>query len=249
MGDEIWMTKIITFGAGEDPSSASADAVAEAFVSGDWVGEFGSLDRMAQRYGLNVRVVLLPEISVDRIDDDLQVWTSVDAERWEAISMRRLKEMVRLHSGGPVRVGRKGLIWGTSAIECHLSHTDAAYPGDADAVVIDAEGNVRYVIEYKKHTLDGNIQDHRADTYYPKPDGRKYQRLWSLVETFRRDGGAAGGLVILYFGTRTRDVCMDVVHGVGAQRLEMSARSAAVDVRGASNERIGRSIWRFLLEA
>lgn len=100
-------------------------------------------------------------------------------------SLDGLKTIIQQRSGGPIRVGRKGLRFGTSRLECYLSHTDAAWPGDADLVVYDAGSSCQptAIIELKKHTRHSTLPflEQRLENYYPKPDGRKYDRLIALA--------------------------------------------------------------------
>lgn len=58
-----------------------------------------------------------------------------------------------------------------------MSRTDAAWPGDADLIILDKDLNPVALLEYKKHTLDTPIKDQQLSNYYPYPDKRKYDRL------------------------------------------------------------------------
>ncbi|AHM61934.1 hypothetical protein D770_18410 [Flammeovirgaceae bacterium 311] len=98
------------------------------------------------------------------------------------ISISMLQELIRMHSGGPVKIGQKGLFWGTSNLECYLSVTDSLYPGDVDLLLLDGHGKPAAIIEFKKHTLDSPISEQKITNYYPYPDGRKYNRLAVLQQ-------------------------------------------------------------------
>lgn len=102
------------------------------------------------------------------------------------ISIKRiadLKEDIKLLSGGPIRIGKKGLIYSTSTLEGYLSRSDAAWPGDADLIILDKALCPVALLEYKKHTLDTPIKDQQLSNYYPYPDKRKYDRL-AIFKTF-----------------------------------------------------------------
>ena len=102
--------------------------------------------------------------------------------RIERVKLKDIKDIIKTKSGGPVRVGSKGLIYGTSSLECYLSKTDALWPGDADLILFDDDYAPRAVIELKKHTESSRIKfsEQKLSNYYPYPDGRKYDRLQIL---------------------------------------------------------------------
>lgn len=141
------------------------------------------------------------------IFDDDQNWNSdvapVLLARWPAdnrsgfgLEIKRstlgeVKNLIRKKSGGPISIGSKGLIYGTSRLECHLSRTDALWPGDADLLICDRSSKRPVVLlEFKKHTDRARIgfQDQRLSNYYPNPDRRKYDRLMLLAKQIAPNG-------------------------------------------------------------
>lgn len=102
----------------------------------------------------------------------------------------QLKEIIKFKSGGPISIGDKKLFYGTSRLECHLSKTDALWPGDADLLICD-RSSMRpiAIIEYKKHTESSKktFKDQCIGNYYPYPDGRKYDRLELLAKQISRN--------------------------------------------------------------
>lgn len=93
------------------------------------------------------------------------------------IDIESFKSIIQSHSGGPIQIGSKGLIYGTSNLECFLSTTKSLYPGDVDLMVFNKKFEALALVEYKKHTLTSSISDQKLSNYYPSPDGRKYNRL------------------------------------------------------------------------
>ena len=93
------------------------------------------------------------------------------------VTIVEFKKIIQRNSGGPVQMGTKGLIYGTSCLECLLSHTDSLYPGDVDLLLLDENNIPKAVVEFKKHTLLTSIDDEQLSKYYPRPDARKYERL------------------------------------------------------------------------
>lgn len=96
------------------------------------------------------------------------------------ISINEIKHRIIKMSGGEIKIGKKGLIYGTSRLECYLSHTDALWPGDVDLLIYSSRDfSPLAIIEYKKHTNNSKIpfDNQNIKNYYPYPDQRKYDRL------------------------------------------------------------------------
>lgn len=106
----------------------------------------------------------------------------------KVIGLEELMGKITLGSGGEVYVGKKGLIYGTSTLECYLSNTPSAYPGDADMVLVDIKtSKPRCILEFKKHNLSSSVEEQKVSNYYPRPDKRKYDRLAVLRDFFVED--------------------------------------------------------------
>ncbi len=95
----------------------------------------------------------------------------------QEINISTLRNLIQQHSGGKVKVGAKGLTFGTSCLECFLSKTESLYPGDVDLLLLNDYNFPIAILEFKKHTLDTSIDNQQLSTYYPTPDARKYDRL------------------------------------------------------------------------
>lgn len=138
------------------------------------------LSRFASKYNVILKYQLFKESN--NWNDDMTIISVVfnnNGEVSHAINKRisDLKGDIKLLSGGPISIGKKGLIYSTSTLEGYLSRTDAAWPGDADLVILDKALKPVALLEYKKHTLDTPIKDQQLSNYYPYPDKRKYERL------------------------------------------------------------------------
>lgn len=116
------------------------------------------------------------------------------------IPLESLKEDIRLLSGGPVKIGKKGLNSAYTTLECFLSSTDALWPGDVDLLLIGNDNRPRAIFEFKKHTLKEAIEKHKFSCYYPYPDGRKYNRLALLRDSFRENKLP---IIVIYFPTES----------------------------------------------
>ncbi|MXY32850.1 MAG: hypothetical protein F4Y60_01920 [Boseongicola sp. SB0664_bin_43] len=250
VGDTFLLTRLIDFERGEDSHSVTDGNVLGAFKAAGLRVEFEALRAVCARYGKELVAVLLPEREPAALDDGTPFWivsTGKDGELTIARSMLRdLKKAIRTHSGGPVRVGGKGLIYGTSAVECLLSLTDAAYPGDADAVLVNTDGHVRYVIEFKKHTLTDPLGKHLANQYYPAPDGRKYQRLHALASELGSSSHGAVSLVMFYYSTKRPLIRLQLVGALGPESLEIKRDSGDVRIDGMTDAEVGGKIMAWM---
>jgi hypothetical protein len=115
----------------------------------------------------------------------------------DVLNLSMLMDQIRTFSGGPVSIGKKGLFYGTSTLECFLSQTDALWPGDVDQIWIDQNYHPVAILEFKKHNLSTPIQNQCLSNYYPRPDARKYNRLAILRDYFQKEVP----LLVLYYST------------------------------------------------
>lgn len=229
VADRIWMTRQLRLDLGDTLDNISEDKILAQFYDGGTFQEFTELERIVAPCGQQVSVILLPEIPVGNIDDDTPIWAIVRGQNGELqigkCPVRHLKARIQHHSGGAVSVGNKGLTYGTSAVECALSKTNAAFPGDADAVIVDDRDRIRYIVEYKKHTLDAPIGEHVVTQYYPTPDGRKYQRLEALAARYRRSQSSHIPLVVLYYSTKKPEIRLQHITSMDAKNINIGADS------------------------
>lgn len=147
------------------------------------------LSRFASKYNVNLKYLLFKESN--RWNDEMLIVSVAFNNKWEVYQVTEknisdLKKDIKLLSGGSISIGNKGLVYSTSTLEGYLSQTDAAWPGDADLIVLDKALNPVALLEYKKHTLDTPMRDQKLSNYYPSKDRRKYDRLAILRSFFRR---------------------------------------------------------------
>ncbi|NJI27153.1 hypothetical protein HBI98_08065 [Aeromonas veronii] len=95
----------------------------------------------------------------------------------KVITIDELKNKIRIGTGKKFNIGRKGLLYSTSKLECYLSTTDTPYPGDVDIILSNRDFSEFKIIEYKKHNLSTPIEEQALYNYYPNPDRIKYNRL------------------------------------------------------------------------
>jgi len=240
---EVLMTRLVHFEPPESHMTTDEQALLGLFLASE-VQCFEAIERACGPHGQRVRALLLPEVPISRINDETPVWLVSRNDHGFGLAARSLKTLKRFiqdESGGAVWVGAKGLTFGTSAVECVLSKSDAAYPGDVDAVACDTQGHIYFIAEYKKHTLDSPIGEHLAEKYYPKPDGRKYRRLDALVSHYRSSGSHIP-FVILYYSTKTPTVRLQMIGKMSTEKMDVVKDSGDIDIAGWSNAKVATVI-------
>lgn len=163
--------------------------------------------RFCTTHNLTLQYVLFREIDWASAPENIFIATvtSVGEElrfAIEAIEIIELQRRIRNYSGGSVRIGLKGLIYGTSRLECFLSKTDSLYPGDVDLIVVDSTTmEIKSILEFKKHNLATAIENEKLGNYYPNPDKRKYDRLAILGNYL----APVPKLMCIYYPTRSNE--------------------------------------------
>lgn len=247
VGKDILLTRLIHFGAHESHTKIDKSALLDLFLETER-HQFEVVERVCRPHGQRVFAVLLPEIPMAEVNNQTPIWLVLrNAQDFKLVArdVEALRGYIQRESGGAVKVGSKGLTYGTSAIECFLSTTDAAYPGDVDAVACDSEGRIYFVVEYKKHNLDAPIQDHLADKYYPWPDGRKYQRLDVLLCHYRAAGNYMP-FVILYYSTKTPTIRIQIIGKLLEEKMIVEKDSGDLNISGLSSEEVGAAISEWI---
>lgn len=242
ISSELWIKRLVKASVEPWPVN-EPDAFLSAIYQCDGEDTVRTLCGFADRYGLSCHYFLFKE----SLDWELHPATIVEAkfnrmgsvENLQNIKIPVLKLRIQRLSGGPVAVGWKGLIYGLTSLECFLSRTDAAWPGDADLVLVDSNLAAFAIIEFKKHNLNTPIADQRLSNYYPRPDGRKYDRLALLKSHLGVDSNIR--VIVIYYPTRQS------VDQVKLERIEgqagglRTAYSAMVPLPVATDERSCRA--------
>lgn len=250
VADQIWMTRQLRPDFDDSLVNVSDVAVLQLFNQSYAKQEFDELVTVCLPCGHKVAVILLPEILVSNISDQTPVWVIARPDgrddKIHRATVADLKRAIQKHSGGPVRVGRKGLTYGTSAVECYLSNSDAAFPGDADAVIVDNENRVRCVVEYKKHTLQDPIGEHLMTRYFPIPDGRKYQRLAALANRYEYVLQQNVPLVVFYYSTKQPFIRLQEIGYIDEDRVEVSRDTGDISINNRLTTEVSNYVARWL---
>lgn len=201
VSNEFWVKRNVSE---DEISSIKVEVIQDLIYSCDsqeFVKDLASLANGSLKYKLfresvdweNQKDDQFPILSVD-----IDVTGRVSAVRRENLNV--LMEQIKDLSGGPVRVGKKGLTYSYTNLECYLSKTDAAWPGDADLILLDREKKPVAILEFKKHTISKEIERHKFEEYYKEnwSDKRKYNRLAILRDAL----GEEIPFLVIYYPTR-----------------------------------------------
>ena len=161
------------------------------------------------------------------------------------VELSILMSRIQVHAGGPVPVGEKGLTLGLSTLECYLANDkkdeEAAWPGDADLVLVDANSTPRAIIEFKKHTPSSKktFPDQKLSNYYRRgynwsPDGRKYNRL-ALFRDYLKGNAPPLPIIVVYYSTIPSIHQVKLEHVEGADRELITAKSEYVPLPKTSD--------------
>ena len=218
LGSSIWVKRILKV----EPTSLTDEEAVAAVI--DFEGKF-YLDhfiKFASIQNLKLSYLLFREIDWGSVEEEIIGvtfdGTTADADiKVTRISLAQLGSAIRFHSGGAVYVGAKGLTYGTSQLECFLSKTDSAYPGDCDLLIVDIESlEPKCILEFKKHNLNTPISMQKLSNYYPAPDKRKYDRLAML----RNGLEPSPKLINIYYPTNAEKIAKIESYGGGFGTLK-----------------------------
>lgn len=194
-----------------------------------------NLAKISRAINRSAHLIVLPEVAPTPPLNEIKVGVvsvnTEDALKARISNLDKLMGAIKRHSGGSVRLGRKKLSISTSCIECYLSGTDAAYPGDIDAAIYDDEGRIVRIFEFKKHTLHGSKMDENlAEKYVANGrDYRKYKRISIFSNSLLMGDRAAVPTTILYYNTTRPEILLEDFLVVG-DRFESKRRTETIRI-------------------
>ena len=205
----VWVKRIINI----EPSKLfidgeiDSDLISKEIIKIDGLENLEALTLFCRNKNLTLQYVLFREIDWGKNPESIFIVTLTSANNnlnfdIDVINLNELQARIRSYSGGAIRVGAKGLMYGTSMLECFLSKTDSLYPGDVDLIIFDLKTlEINTILEFKKHNLDTPIENEKLKNYYPNPDHRKYDRLAILRDYLT----PVPKLICLYYPTKTNE--------------------------------------------
>ena len=203
----FWLSRLIIASSPNELITAKDEDVLAAYkVAGSDI-LLSHLDELARSNSTNAECVLLGEMDTKLVNSQSPVWIiKHDNEANGQLSINRitiagLGKYIESIRKGSAALGSKGLIYGTSAVECWLSRTNNLFPGDCDCLILK-NGVPVSIIELKKHTLNDPISNNLASRYYPGQDSRKYDSLFALKRYLEQNYQVKIPLSIIYFATR-----------------------------------------------
>lgn len=233
VGDELWVKRISDVPVqGLQPEDVRQGALA----CGD---DLAALEDFSNLYGFTPRYMVFEEnVNWGSASTPLLA-AKLSGGQFSSGALRtrdQVMEAIRRFSGGPVRIGEKGLLYGTSSLECYLSGTDALWPGDADCVLWSvADQRAVALLEFKKHNLNTPLAQENIRQYMTK-DRRKWQRLGLLRD--RLDVP----LSCIYYSTDPRETHVKIERLVGAFNNLQSGSAVMLQIAGMSHAALGQAV-------
>ena len=231
---ELWIKRVVDTSFKPWPLTSTLE-ISNAIYQCDGEEKVRQFCRFANRYKLSCHYFLFidsrdwqnsPESIIEvKFDKSGSV---VDHQE---IELPILKKRIRQLAGGPVKIGDKGLPRAFTTLECFLSTTDAAWPGDADLVLVDSNFTPHAIIEFKKHNLETPISGQKLSNYYPSKDKRKYNRL-ALFRDFLK--GCV--IIVIYHPTQLSIDQVKLERIKGASGELITADSTLVPLPNAGDE-------------
>ena len=241
--NELWIKRIVDTSFEPWPITRWRSIPGEIYRC-DGEEKVKQLCGFANRYGMSCHYFLFKEsadfgiLPVPIVEVKLDENGSVVGAK--KIELSKLMDRIRQLAGGPVPIGNKGLILGLTTLECYLSETDAAWPGDADLVLVDSGFMPHAIIEFKKHTPRSRIPfaDQKLSNYYLQgdnwsPDGRKYNRL-AMLRDYLSDNTPLP-FIVVYFPIPTSINQVQLERVEGTDKKLRTAESESVPLPKVSD--------------
>ena len=175
------------------------------------------------------------------------------------VELSTLKSRIQRWAGGFVPVGKKGLTVGTSTLECYLANDikdeGAAWPADADLVLVDSNFTPYVIIEFKKHTPSDHkfsFLDQKLSNYYRRgnrwsQDGKKYNRL-AMLRDYLSGNAPLLPIIVLYYSTIPSINQVKLEYVEGADQELIATKSEFVPLPKTSDAQSCRDFVASLLE-
>lgn len=225
---EIWIKRILDIPLPNINDISKSDLVSQIKVL-DGIPFVWSLLILNQKYNMQIKYKLYEDKSEELFNVDKANKENVLLEleldylgnsKLKHQNIEDLSTQIRSLSGGPMKIGEKGLTYSTSTLECFFSKTNSPWPGDIDSLIMSLKHKrPLLMIELKKHTLkDSPMEDHTYENYYPSKDYKKYQRLALLAEYFDIP------LIIIYYSIHQQDYILVDIFAIERPHKKVTIR-------------------------
>ena len=242
ISNRLWMKRIVE--PSFTPWPVLSHDISNAIYQCDGEEKVKQLCRFADEYGMSCHYFLFKESPDSEHPPAPIIAASFDKDGLvtdvREVELSLLKSRIQRWAGGPVYVGAKGLGLGLSTLECYLANarTGAAWPGDADLVLVDSDFAPYAIIEFKKHTLKSPISSQKLSNYYKGyrwgPDNRKYNRL-AILRDYLTNGSGTLPIIVLYYPTQDHIDQVKLEHVEGADQELIATESEFVPLPQASD--------------
>ena len=247
--NQLWIKRVVEESFDPWPITSSRE-ISNAIYQCDNEEKVKNLCEFADRYDMSCHYFLFKESPHPRRPPapiiEVTFNESGSVVDIQEVELSILIECIQQLRGGPASVGSKGLIYGSTSLECFLSKTSAIWPGDADLVLTDSSFTPHAIIEFKKHTLNSPISNQKLSNYYPKRDARKYDSLAFFRDHFN-DSTSTLPIIVVYYAIKPffRQVKLERVEGAAGDLR--ATHSELVSLPNASDEHSCRDFVARLL--
>jgi len=207
VSNEIWIKRLLK------PNKSfnnNKEKVVQALMESEELSFLTTLSDFADKYAFKCKFCIIPEVDWNpEVSGVLFAELAKGVFNQDNIHIYGHKiistEIIRL-TGGSFDIGRKGLTYGTSPLECLLAKNSngALWPGDADLILLQ-DNEPFALVEFKKHTKAGGIETQRFSDFYPKPDKFKNKRLAILREYLKEISGKPLPFIYLFYSTNAQE--------------------------------------------
>ena len=217
--NQLWIKRIVDKSINPKSIISSHDIISEAIYQCDGKEKVEKFCEFANKYSWSCHYFLIQEFP--NYKNPLFNYVEVTFDEngsvidVQEISLSTLVKRIQHLRGGPFST-KKTLNYATTSLECFLSkQTSAAWPGDADMVLVDANFTPVAIIEFKKHTSYSDIPfaDQKLSKYYRK-DPLKYDSFAYFRDHFTDDPSTLP-IIVLYYSIEAHinQVMLELIEG------------------------------------
>ena len=202
--NQLWIKRVVEESFDSWPITSSGE-ILSAIYQCDGEDKVKNLCEFADKYSMSCHYFLFKESPNPQNPPapiiEVMLNGSGSVVDIQEVELSILMERIQQLRGGEASIGSKGLIYGSTSLECFLSKTSAIWPGDADLVLTDSNFTPYAIIEFKKHTLNSRISAQKLSNYYPRRDPRKYDSLAFLRDRLNDSTGSLA-IIVVYYGIK-----------------------------------------------
>lgn len=194
--DEVWIKRISD---SDDIFAKTAEELRDAIAECDGRDDCNTLYQFFQYHNITQKYMLFRNFPQEYWEAGSERVIQLDLSQGKKgpacfLSVTDVQDQIARFRKTAVPIGRAGMKYAPSSLECFLSKKSFFWPGDCDMLLFDESKRVLAVVEFKKHTHWSRIPfaDQKISNYV-KRDLLKYKSLGLLRDKFQTK------LFVLYY--------------------------------------------------